>query len=265
MDFSREWLERLTLEVKQLDSITVIGGYGKDGELESIAPLTLFKGELYTIVGNTGSGKSRLIKDIEQLVNKDSVTGRQILLDGKTVGIEERSRLAGQLVAHLGQNMRFVLDINVEDFIQLHLQCRGCKKIPMEEVLEVANEITPEPIAPAQSLNMLSGGQTRALMIADMACICDSPVVLIDEIENAGIDKSKALRLLAQREKLVLIVTHDPHTALMAKRRIIMGNGTINFLVDRNKKEEQLFYQLEQDYACQLKLQKMLRKGEYLE
>lgn len=31
-------------------------------------------------------------------------------------------------------------------------------------------------------------------MIADIAFICDSPIVLIDEIENAGIDKEKHLR-----------------------------------------------------------------------
>ena len=29
-------------------------------------------------------------------------------------------------------------------------------------------------------------------MIADIALVCDSPVVLIDEIENAGVDKEKA-------------------------------------------------------------------------
>lgn len=45
-------------------------------------------------------------------------------------------------------------------------------------------------------------------MIADIALICDSPVVLIDEIENAGIDKEHALRALLGHDKLVLVVTH---------------------------------------------------------
>lgn len=52
-------------------------------------------------------------------------------------------------------------------------------------------------------------------MIADIALLCDSPIVLIDEIENAGIDKERALGLLQRHDKLVLVVTHDPHTALM--------------------------------------------------
>lgn len=64
---------------------------------------------------------------------------------------------SSQLVAHLGQNMRFVLDASVEEFLALHAQCRG-KETPPVEVLALANEITPEPVALGQSLNQLSGG-----------------------------------------------------------------------------------------------------------
>ena len=107
--------------------------------------------------------------------------------------------------------MRFVLDLSVREFLKLHCQCRNHPEISPDDVLAMANQITPEPVLPEESLNLLSGGQTRALMIADLACICDSPIVLIDEIENAGIDKKAALRLLTDQSKLVLIVTHDPH------------------------------------------------------
>ena len=90
---------------------------------------------------------------------------------------------------------------------------RSCLQEGKALSLAVANDITPEPIAMDESLNLLSGGQTRALMIADIALICDSPIVLVDEIENAGIDKQRALSLLQSREKLVLVVTHDRHFA----------------------------------------------------
>ena len=74
------------------------------------------------------------------------------------------------------------------------------------EVLALANEITREPVALGQSLNQLSGSQS-GVMIADIALLCDSPIVLIDEIENAGIDKERALGLLQRHDKLVLVVT----------------------------------------------------------
>lgn len=117
---------------------------------------------------------------------------------------------------------------------------------------------------PVEILTQLSGGQSRALMIADIAMVCDSPVVLIDEIENAGIDKKKALHLLTNLDKLVLIVTHDPHTALMADKRIIMKHGAISCIRERSKEEETLFSELDIYYERQTGLQKYLRRGDSL-
>lgn len=243
--------------------ITVLSGCGKNGAPEHFEPLTLQPGELWTIVGNTGSGKSRLIKDIEQLADGDSVTKRRILIDGTPVPIALRRERSTHLIAHLGQNMRFVLDTSVAEFLSLHARCRE-KEIVPGDVLVLANDITPEPVQLEQSLNQLSGGQTRALMIADIALICDSPVVLIDEIENAGIDKEKALRHLQSREKLVLVVTHDPHTALMAPKRIVLQGGAVTAVVERSKAETELYQELSLAYKQQQTYQTLLRKGVHL-
>jgi len=242
--------------------ITILPGFDKNKEKENFNELSLNMGELYTIVGNTGSGKSRLIKDIEQLVNKDSISGRTVLINGKLPPAKKRLSLSENLIAHLGQNMRFVLDKNVEEFLILHAKCRNISNINISKVIETANEITPERIDSSMNLNTLSGGQSRALMIADISCICDSPIVLIDEIENAGIDKTKALKLLLNNGKLILIVTHDLHTALMSEKRIIMENGAIKAVLERSPAEKALFYSLEEDYILQQKRQNLLRTGE---
>ena len=243
-----------------MHKLTIYGGNDKYGNPEGIQRLDLFRGELYTIVGNTGSGKSRLIKDIEQLANHDTITQRSVFIDDKNFSWEERQERSLHFVAHLGQNMRFMLDTTVKDFLNLHARCRA-KQINSDELICQANQITPEAIMPNQSLNLLSGGQTRALMIADIACICDSPIVLIDEIENAGIDKEKAFALLLSKEKLVMIVTHDPHTAFMAKQRIVMEAGAINQVIQRSKTEEETFHQLSKEYRKQKNLQDAIRNG----
>lgn len=246
-----------------MQSVTILPGRDKAGNPEPFQSITLERGELCTIVGNTGSGKSRLIKDVEQLARGDSVTRRRVLLDGTEVPAESRQSLSSQLVAHLGQNMRFVLDASVEEFLALHARCRE-KDSPPEDVLALANEITQEPIALDQSLNQLSGGQSRALMIADIALLCDSPIVLIDEIENAGIDKERALGLLQKSDKLVLVVTHDPHTALMARRRIVLAGGAVTAVVERTAGEAALYEALGRAYREQRRYQTQLRKGAYL-
>ena len=50
-----------------MKNLTILRGHGKGGVPEPFQSIVLSRGDLWTIVGNTGSGKSRLIKDIEQL------------------------------------------------------------------------------------------------------------------------------------------------------------------------------------------------------
>ena len=248
----------------EFEKLELFPGHDKNGIKEQFSPLTMKRGELYTIVGSTGSGKSRLIKDIEQLANGDSVTGRRVRLNGESLRGRQRLDASRSIVAHLAQNMRFVLDTSVGNFIKLHAGCRS-KDISPTEVLSLANRLTPEPIFMEENLNLLSGGQARSLMIADIALICDSPIVLIDEIENAGLDKEEALRTLQSQDKLVLVVTHEIHTALMSSQRIVMRNGAILSIVSRTPAEQTLFQKLSQQYHEEQRLRCLLRAGMHLE
>ena len=78
-----------------MENLTILPGRNRQGQPEDFISIHLARGRLYTIVGNTGSGKSRLIKDVEQLAQGDSVTGRTILLDGTPVSRSRRQMLSG--------------------------------------------------------------------------------------------------------------------------------------------------------------------------
>ena len=121
--------------------------------------------------------------------------------------------------------------------------------------------MTGEPVRPNDHLTVLSGGQSRALMAADIAIISDSPIVLIDEIENAGIRKQDALRLLSGNGKIILVVTHDPLLALMAKRRIIMAGGGMRQVLERSSEEEHACQRLTEMDEQILGLREIIRKG----
>ena len=247
-----------------MKSLTIYPGKDKNGNTENFQSLTFYKGHIYSIVGNTGSGKSRLIKDIEQFVNNDSITKRKIVVDDMEVPIDKRNLFSTKLISHLSQNMRFVLDSTVEEFLIIHKECKNNTSVSIEEILKVANSITAEPISMNQELSSLSGGQTRALMIADVALISDNPIILIDEIENAGINKNIALDILLKSDKLIFIVTHDPHTALIAEKRIIMENGSIFKIIDKSEEEKEILNKLKLMYDFQLECQSKLRKGDKL-
>ncbi len=238
-------------------SIKIAAGSKKTGERENFYELEFFEGEMIAIVGNTGAGKSRLIKDIEQLAKGDTVTKRIVTISG----FDDAN--AENIIAHLGQNMKFVLDITIEEFFSLHARCRN-KSVVHGEILEIANTLTMEKVKLSDRLNELSGGQKRAVMIADIAMICDSQIVLIDEIENAGIDKEKALSCLVREGKLVLCVTHDTHTALACDKRVILANGGVEKIIETSEEEKILYSKMSEEYKKRQKMQSLLRKGEIL-
>lgn len=102
-------------------------------------------------------------------------------------------------------------------------------------------------------------------MIADAALISDAPVVLIDEIENAGIDKTRGIKLLATEGKTVLIATHDPTIMLTAQKRLIMKNGAMLKLIQPNGNErEQLKFLVRIDRFL-AEIRQELREGKTLD
>ncbi|HBC93762.1 MAG TPA: ABC transporter, partial [Pelotomaculum sp.] len=106
-----------------VSSLTILGGFNKTREPENIS-LTIVSGEIISIVGPTGSGKSRLLSDIECLAQRDTPTGRQILLNGAGLDDLQRFEMGGKLVAQLSQNMNYVMDLTVSEFLEIHAKSR---------------------------------------------------------------------------------------------------------------------------------------------
>jgi len=69
-------------------------------------------------------------------------------------------------------------------------------------------------------------------------------VLLIDEIENAGVDKARALELLIRSDKIVVMATHDPVLALSAHRRLVFEHGAVRRVQERSEAEAALLADL---------------------
>jgi ABC-type lipoprotein export system ATPase subunit len=246
-----------------LHKISVLGGNDKAGCPETIRHLDIQTGEVLAIVGPTGSGKTQLISDIEQYANADTPTCRSILINNRPVDIDDEELISRHLVAEVSQKMNFIIDSSVEEFISRHSQIRAIENTEKvkTEILKVTNELTGEPVYPSDNLMQLSGGQARALMVADVALISNAPVVLIDEIENAGIDRLKALEILTGHGKAVLIVTHDPALALLAERRLVMKNGGMYRLHQTNEEEKDIMDRLLSIEKDTSRLRNYIRSG----
>jgi len=270
LDLFLEYLENMQQHQKgnefKVSSITILGGHNKNFINENIN-LTLHCGDVLSIVGATGAGKSRFLADIEWLAQKDTPTGRQILINGEVPPSEWRFSIEHKLVAQLSQNMNFVMDVSVIDFIRMHAESRMITqnledKIKM--ILKEANRLAGEAIYEDTPVTSLSGGQSRALMIADTAFLSSSPIVLIDEIENAGIDRKTAVNLLIKREKIIVMATHDPVLALYADRRLVIQNGGMYRLLTTTQGEKTKLEELEKLNGQLMAYREKLRMGEIL-
>lgn len=249
---------------EQILSITVRAGTDKSGRPERYDSLRVAAGEVVCIVGPTGSGKSRLLADIEWLAQGDTPTGRYVLVNDTEPDLSTRFGAGRNIVAQLSQNMNFVMDVTVDEFLALHAESR---LVPNAEetcrrVVACANELAGEPFTGETQLTALSGGQSRALMIADTAILSSSPVVLIDEIENAGIDRLAALEVLTGEQKIVLMATHDPMLTLKADRRLVIENGGIHGVLEPTEDERALLDALARADARHSALRTALRRGE---
>ncbi len=238
LDFIRHMERFRRGAARPVGKITLIGGRDKHGRAENVR-LEFKRGDVICIVGPTGSGKSRLLADIESMAQGDTPTGRRILIDEAPP--DETARLSGEqrLVAQLSQNMNFVMDLTVGEFLTLHAESRLVAGIDavVRQVFALAADLAGEPFTLETAVTALSGGQSRALMIADVACLSASPIVLIDEIENAGVDRRRALELLVKKEKIVLMATHDPLLALSGDRRLVIAGGGIRKILTTTEQE----------------------------
>lgn len=262
--FINQMIDFLGIEDDTVYEVTILPGKNKSKEKEGFTSLVIKPGEIISIVGPTGSGKSRLLADIEWGAQADTPTNRSVLINGKPLDIKERFSTRNRLVAQLSQNMNFVIDLTVEEFLELHAKSRMIEN--EEEVIEKifikANDLAGEKFSRDTPVTSLSGGQSRALMIADTAILSTSPIVLIDEIENAGIDRKEALSLLVGEEKIVLMATHDPILALMGDKRIIINNGGIVRIIEVSKKEKEVLEDLEKLDEVIIGIRQKLRYGE---
>ena len=251
-------------DLNTVDVLTIIPGQDKSGNKEGFDRLDIKKSEMIAIVGPTGSGKSRLLADIEWTAQCDTPTKRTIMINGEYPDKKWRFSSNNKLVAQLSQNMNFVMDLSVRDFLELHARSRMVEDIDqtVDKIIEEANKLAGEQFKMDTQITALSGGQSRALMIADTAILSSSPIVLIDEIENAGIDRKKALELLVSSDKIVLMATHDPTLALLADRRIVIQNGGIFKIIETSPEEKEKLSELEEMDRKIQEMRRALRYGE---
>jgi ABC-type lipoprotein export system ATPase subunit len=246
--------------------LTVLPGTNRCGEREGFDRITIRPGDTLSIVGATGSGKSAFINDIEVLAQGDTITGRTILMNGAAPSDDMVRDPAKKPIALITQNTRVIADLTVCNFLALHIKARGTDAQELiARTLTLANQFTGEKIDGSIRMTSLSGGQTRALLIADAILIGQTPILLLDEVENAGIFKERVIGCLKHYQKAVILVTHDPLLALITDRRIVMRHGAVVSVLTPLDKEREVISCISTMDAFLQDIREKIRAGALME
>jgi len=194
--------------------------------------LRIKAGEFVAIVGANGSGKTTLLQLISGMLRPTKGT---IQIDGLDVHHDETEDLfiARTLLSVVLQNPdnQFV-GATVEEDIAFGLENKRKTKKEMDAIIaEVTQKMHLQPLlkkAPAE----LSGGQKQRVALASSLAM-ETKYLLLDEA-TSQLDpqaKKEVLRavqdLAKNKDKTIVMITHDLSEVLQAERVIVLQKGKI--------------------------------------
>jgi energy-coupling factor transport system ATP-binding protein len=179
--------------------------------------LDIAEGELCVVVGETGTGKSTLLRAINGLVPHFSggTLAGTVTVDGRTTR-DNRPRDLADVVGFVGQNplASFVTE-TVEDELAYTMENLGVPSDAMRRRVEDAVDLLGLQELRDRSLRALSGGQQQRVAIG--AVLTASPRLLVLDEPTSALDPAAAEEVLSALARLV----HDLGlTVVMAEHRL---------------------------------------------
>ncbi|MBQ8798820.1 MAG: ABC transporter ATP-binding protein [Lachnospiraceae bacterium] len=217
----------------------------KTKDLEVLAlqglDLTVEKGELVAIIGNSGSGKSTFLNMIGGL---DKPSAGKLFVDGKNLFTMNEK----QLVEYKRDTVGFVWQNNARNLLPyltalenvmtpMQLTNRKNKKEWALELLDLVGMSHRKN----NRLQQLSGGEQQRIAIA--IALANEPKLLLADEPTGSVDRRTAdyiydlfVRLNKEKGQTIVIVTHDTTLAKKVKRVVAIRDGKISS--ERILKEE---------------------------
>jgi len=94
-----------------IETLSILPGRGISGEHELFDQFDLQLGQVASIVGPAGSGRTTLLEDVESLADEDTASGREVFIDGRRPPREFPSDPAKSPIVLIGQRATSVPDL----------------------------------------------------------------------------------------------------------------------------------------------------------
>jgi len=214
----------------QLESINKVYGTG-DGAVAALQEfsLTVRTGESLAVMGPSGSGKSTLMNILGCL---DTPTSGRYWFAGQDVSRLNETELAHVRNLRIGfvfQQFQLLPKLSAWRNVELPLLYRNVsdrRRLALQALEQVglANRVDHRP-------TQLSGGQQQRVAIA-RALVTNPDLILADE-PTGNLDTASSrdvlaiLRELNEQGRTIIIITHDPEVAPVAKRTVHVRDGRL--------------------------------------
>ena len=214
--------ERQQCTMLELKNITK--SFGDAHVLNGIS-LTLDKGQIMSILGPSGGGKTTLLNIILGITD---ATGGQILFDGEDLTRVPMEKRDFNIVFQ-----DYALFPNLNAYENITYGLRNNPGVSSEqEIREMISLLGLEEHL-TKSIDELSGGQkqrvalARTLVMKPKLLLLDEPLSALDGVIKESI-KAKIKQIVDQYHLTTIMVTHDPEEACtMSDRVLILNQGRI--------------------------------------
>ncbi|QRG09792.1 MacB family efflux pump subunit [Xanthobacter dioxanivorans] len=193
--------------------------------------LTIHAGEFVAIVGQSGSGKSTLMNILGLLDHPSGGTYRFAGEDVSTLSRDGQAELRREVFGFVFQRYHLLPGVSARANAELPAiyagvdgKARQRRATALLERLGLGGRLDHRP-------DQLSGGQqqrvsiARALMNGGEVILADEPTGALDSASGAAV--MDLLRELAAEGHTVILITHDPAVARIARRVVEIRDGVI--------------------------------------
>src|SRR5262245_43999740 len=194
--------------------------------------LDVERGDFVSLMGASGSGKSTLLNLIAGI---DRPTAGQLRVNGVDITRLSRTQLAHWRARHIGyifQLYNLVPVLTAYENIELPLLLLPLSRAERHKRVGIALESVGLSDRADHYPRQLSGGQEQRGGIA-RAIVADPVIVVADE-PTGDLDAETTEQILELLRRLnqelgttLLMVTHDPHAAAVARRQLTLDKGVL--------------------------------------